>query len=155
MAIVFIDSGVLGILCNPNQSEINAKCEEWLYRLLSQGIRVITSEICKYEVKRSLILAQKKSKYKIGGIDKLEELSDLIEFIPITRKEIDIACEMWSNCILNGEKLASENDINFDLIICSHWQILTKENPGQEVIIATKNIRHLSRFAKVEKWENI
>ena len=59
--IVFLDSGVLGILSNPNKSEINANCEEWLYGLLCRSVRIMSSEICRYEVKRSLVLAQKKT----------------------------------------------------------------------------------------------
>ena len=153
--IVFLDSGVLGILSNPNESEINAKCEEWLFRLLSQGIRVITSEICKYEVKRSLVLAQRKMGCEIAGLKKLEELSDLIEFISITNEDIDIACEFWSDSIINGQQLAATNDINFDIIICAQWKNLTIENPGREVVIATKNLRHLRRFAKAKEWEKI
>jgi hypothetical protein len=153
--MVFLDSGVLGILSNPTESETNAKCEDWLFRLLSKGIKVITSEICKYEVKRSLILAQKRTGYKIGGVEKLAELSDLIEFIPITKNEIDIACEIWSDSVIKGIQVAAENDINFDIIICAQWKNLTTENPGQEVVIATHNLRHLRRFAKAEEWENI
>ncbi len=50
--IVFIDSGVLGILANPNKNDEVIGCKEWLYRLLSQGVYVCSSEICDFEVTR-------------------------------------------------------------------------------------------------------
>jgi hypothetical protein len=58
--IVFIDSGVLGILANPNKRGEISDCQEWLYRLLSQGVYVCSSEICDFEVRRSLILESQK-----------------------------------------------------------------------------------------------
>jgi pentatricopeptide repeat protein len=36
--IIFIDSGVLGVLANPRKIGEVHDCEEWLYRLLSRGI---------------------------------------------------------------------------------------------------------------------
>lgn len=54
--IVFLDSGVLGILANPNKKGEANDCEEWLYSLLSKGVYVLTSELCNYEVRRSLVL---------------------------------------------------------------------------------------------------
>ena len=63
--IVFIDSGVLGILANPNKLAEVSDCQEWLYKLLSQGVYVCSSEICDFEVRRSLILeSQKKIQFK-------------------------------------------------------------------------------------------
>ena len=85
----------------------------------------------------------------------MAELSNLIEFIPVNKNEIDIACKLWGDSILKGQQLVGEKDINFDIIICAQWKNLTRENPGQEVVIATENIRHLRRFANAEKWENI
>ena len=54
--IVFIDSGVLGKLCNPNPTEETIAVNNWLFSLLSKGIFVVSSYICDYEVRRSLIL---------------------------------------------------------------------------------------------------
>ena len=50
--IVLIDSSVLGILANPNKLGEAKECEEWLYKLLSKGVYVATSDLCDYEVRR-------------------------------------------------------------------------------------------------------
>ena len=39
--IVFIDSGVLGLLTNPKKEGKPAQCEDWLYSLLSKGFMLL------------------------------------------------------------------------------------------------------------------
>ncbi|MBW4475832.1 MAG: hypothetical protein KME54_02900 [Tolypothrix brevis GSE-NOS-MK-07-07A] len=78
--IVFIDSGVLGILANPNKFGEANDCEQWLYRLLSQGVYVCSSELCDYEVRRSLVLASQK-KPELNSIQNLDELREIICFL--------------------------------------------------------------------------
>lgn len=39
--IVFIDSGVLGLLANPNKLGEASDCEQWLYRLFSQVLNIL------------------------------------------------------------------------------------------------------------------
>ena len=41
------------------------------------------------------------------------------------------------------------------MIICATWQDLATRYPGQEVVIATTNIRHLLRFTNVANWEDL
>ena len=54
--IVFLDSGVVGILANPNKNTQVVACEDWLYGLLAKGVYVVSSDICDYEVRRNLVL---------------------------------------------------------------------------------------------------
>ena len=44
--IVFLDTGILGLLANPNKQGEAADCEQWLLGLLSKGVSVLTSDIC-------------------------------------------------------------------------------------------------------------
>lgn len=151
--IILIDSGILGILSNPNESELNVKCENWLYEKFLRGT-ILTSQVCKYEVKRSLLLNQKRN-LQLAGINKLTELENLIDFISITEEDIEIACKLWVKSIIQGIQVAPEKDINFDIMICTQWERLKKENPGREIIIATDNLRHLTRFAQAQSWQNL
>jgi len=48
--IVFLDSGVIGILSNPNKNNQVIACENWLYSLLAKSVYVVSSDICDYEV---------------------------------------------------------------------------------------------------------
>jgi predicted nucleic acid-binding protein len=151
--IVLIDTGVLGILCRPKPSEEVIQCERWLYELLSRGVNVFTSDICDYEVRRGLKLEEKKG--KSTGIEKLNELKDIIDFLPVTAEDLEIASEFWADSVMTGIQTAPESDINIDLIICAQYHQLQKENPGQKVVVATQNFRHLRRFANAEQWKKI
>ena len=53
--IVFINTGILGLLANHKIQGEAADYEQWLLGLLSKGFLVLTSDICDYEVRRSLI----------------------------------------------------------------------------------------------------
>jgi hypothetical protein len=41
------------------------------------------------------------------------------------------------------------------MIICATWQDLANRYPGQEVVIVTMNVRHLSRFATAVVWQDL
>lgn len=75
--IVLIDSGVLGKLCNPNRTEETIAVNQWLFSLLRKGAFVVSSDICDYEVRRSLILESLR-KPNTDSLEDLNELQDLI-----------------------------------------------------------------------------
>ena len=60
--IVFLDTNILGFLSTPSQEQKILKCQNWFEHLLVRGVLLTSSELCFYEVKRSLILAQKEGK---------------------------------------------------------------------------------------------
>lgn len=153
--IILIDSGVLGILSNPNESATTIKCEEWLYNKIVKGCTILTSQICKYEVKRSLLLCQEQKPSQVSGIQKLAELENLIDFIDVKPPDIETACQLWVQSIVEGIQVAPMMDVNFDIIICAQFKRLELENPGREIVIATTNLRHLQRFVKADLWENL
>ena len=50
--IVFLDSGVLGLISSPNErSEVTA-CQNWVFGLLAKGVYVVSSDICDYEIRQ-------------------------------------------------------------------------------------------------------
>lgn len=42
--IVFIDTSVLGLFCNPNFLPDALECQAWFERLLARGTYIVTSE---------------------------------------------------------------------------------------------------------------
>lgn len=152
--IVFIDSGVLGILANPSKLNEVSECQEWLYRLLSQGVYVCSSEICDFEVRRSLILESQK-KPRLNSIQNLDQLREIISFLPVTSELLKKAAVLWSYARSQGIPTADNKSLDIDIIICSHWQELKEEFTGRYVVIATTNVKHLSRFAEAQTWKNI
>ena len=51
---VVLDSGPLGVLCNPNNHAQPVAIRAWVAALLAAGRRVIIPEIADYEVRREL-----------------------------------------------------------------------------------------------------
>lgn len=82
--IVFLDTGIIGLLSSPRKTGEAVEGKEWLFHLLSRGVYVTSSDLCDYEVRRSLLLNQIYNPLATEGIKNLDELQDLIEFLPLT-----------------------------------------------------------------------
>jgi len=79
--IVFIDSGILGKLSNPNRTEETIAVNNWLFSLLGKGVYVVSSHVCDYEVRRSLILESLR-KTNVDSIQELDDLDNYLTFLP-------------------------------------------------------------------------
>ncbi|YAF97653.1 MAG: type II toxin-antitoxin system VapC family toxin [Nodularia sp. CChRGM 3473] len=152
--IVLIDSGVLGILVNPNKVGETSDCEQWLYSLLSQGVYICSSDLCDYEVRRSLIL-ETKHKPHLQSLENLNDLREIIDFLPVSSSLLIQASSLWASARSQGIPTADNKSLDIDIIICSQWQELKQEFPGRYVVIATTNVKHLSRFAEAHTWRNV
>jgi hypothetical protein len=49
MAIVFLDSGIIGLITSPRKQGQALACEQWMLGLLARGVNIVSSEICDYE----------------------------------------------------------------------------------------------------------
>jgi hypothetical protein len=152
--IVFIDSGVLGILANPSKVGEISDCEQWLYRLLSQGVYICSSDLCDYEVRRNLILENYRKPH-LKSIKNLDELKELITFLPISPLLLTQSASLWASARVQGMPTADDKTLDVDIIICAQWQMLKEEFPGRYIVIATTNVKHLSRFASAQIWREI
>ncbi len=152
--IVFIDSGVLGKLCNPNSSAEVDAIRDWLYSLLAKGIFVVSNHICDYEVRRSLVLESLR-KPNINSIQDLNNLQDLITFLPLTNEVMKESANIWAEARIQGMPTADDLSLDADVIICAQYKLLTEEYPGRYIVIATTNVGHLSRFSQAKEWQDI
>ena len=152
--IVFIDSGVLGLLTNPNKVGKPMQCENWLYSLLSKGIYVVSSDICDYEVRRSLLLeAQRKP--NLTSLKNLDSLRDIIDFLNLEPAVMFKAAEVWMSARLLGKQTADNYSLDVDMIIVAHCHLLKQEFPNRYLAIATTNVKHLSQFTEAFNWSEI
>lgn len=152
--IIFIDSGVLGILTNPYKFGEARDCEHWLYTLLSQGVYICSSDICDFEVRRGLVLALQ-NKPKFSGIQNLDEIRDIIDFLAIDSVLLRKAADLWASARSQGIPTADQKSLDVDIIISAHWQMLTDNFPGRYIVVATTNVKHLSRFTEAKVWKDI
>lgn len=151
--IILLDSGILGQLTSPNLDWDTDPLKKWFDISLIRT-NVVSSKICDYEIRRGLLLAQKQG-LTAEGLSLLDDLCKFVEFLPVTETILDLAADIWATARMAGQPTAGDRNLDADMIICATWQDLATRYPGQEVVIATTNVRHLSRFATAVRWENL
>lgn len=103
-------------------------------------------EIADYEVRRELLRAG-----KTEGIHRLDSLSGLLEYLPLTTTAMREAASFWALARQKGQPTAGDKTIDGDMILAG--QAKTMEAP--DVVVATTNVGHLSRFIPAELWQDI
>lgn len=144
--VILLDTGPLGLVTNPKLSTESVACAQWLQAHITVGNRLLIPEIADYEVRRELLRAN-----KIKGIARLDALAMFIEYLPITTLVMRQAAELWAQARQQGQPTASDKTIDGDMILVAQAMTLTIPN----VVIATTNVGHLSRFISAQLWQNI
>ncbi|MFB2875538.1 nuclease [Floridanema aerugineum] len=152
--IVFLDTGVLGLVASPNNTGEAKECKEWLYGLLAKSVYVVTSDICDYEVRRGLLLASLTNP-TVQGIQNLDNLPAVIDFLPLTQMVMREAAHLWAQAHSQGIQTADNKNIDADIIICAQVRVIQQENPGQYIVVATTNTKHLQRFTEANVWRDV
>ena len=152
--IVFLDTGILGLVSSPSNTGEAKECKQWLYRLLSRSAYVVTSDICEYEVRRSLLLASFTNPI-VQGIENLDALQQVIDFLPLTKSVMKEAAQLWAEARCQGIQTADIKNIDADIIIAAQCKLLKEEYLGQYIVIATTNVKHLQRFIEALEWKDI
>lgn len=143
---VLLDAGPLGLVTNPRRSRPSIACAQWLQALVAHGSRVIVPEIADYEVRRELLRAN-----KARGLARLDALADLVEYLPLTTAALRQAAIFWAQARQQGRPTADDKALDGDVILAA--QAMTLE--AVDVVIATTNVGHLSRFAPAALWPDI
>ena len=144
--IVLLDAGPLGLVTNPKMSEKSVACARWLQRLIVDGSRLIVPEIADYEVRRELLRAR-----RARGLSRLDALISRLEYLPITTVAMRRAAVLWAEARLGGRPTAADHALDGDVILAA--QALTLG--VADVVIATTNVGHLSRFVPASQWTEI
>lgn len=148
MKLIFLDSGILGMVSNPQANQSNLDCQLWLEKLLIDGENIVIPEIVDYEVRRELIRAG-----KTAGIIKLDKLKTVLNYLPITTEVMLLAAQLWAETRQKGKPTADSKSLDGDVILASQAKL--EELNGNTVIIATRNVKHLSLFVDAREWQNI
>lgn len=144
--VVILDSGPVGLLTQRRGVLQAEECRAWLRRLTLQGIRVVLPEIIDYEIRRELIRLR-----KTAAITRLDTLTADLEYLPITTSAMRRAAELWAQARQQGQPTAGARDLDADMILCAQALLLNKPDS----IIATTNVRHLTRFTSAALWQDI
>ncbi|QGZ90516.1 nucleic acid-binding protein [Microcystis aeruginosa] len=146
--LILLDSGRLGMVTNPKAKGLPLACQQWLKTLLKRGERFAIPEIADYEVRRELLRAN-----LLKSVRRLDHLTQTLEYIPIQTDTMLLAANLWAEVRKRGQPTADPKALDGDVILAAQAQILANETA--EVIIATTNVGHLSRFATALNWQDI
>jgi predicted nucleic acid-binding protein len=154
--IIFLDSNIVGLLCNNNYFE-GVECRNWFFSQYSRGSRFFTSDICIYEVRRGLLKSSIARREPVPGLLALQAIrnNDYLEFLSVSTEVLDLAAEIWAEVATGGRTTRDDKNIDVDIIISAHYQILVDLYQGQQVIVATKNLKHISQFCAAANWQDI
>jgi toxin FitB len=136
MKAVVLDSTPLGQITHPKS---DPQVKLWLNSLNQPDINLFIPEIIDYELRRQLLLDNRKKS--------LERLDALIKnrLIALDRNCLLMACELWAWIRKQGLPTADKLSLDGDVILVA--QSLSLKKNYNEIIIVTENIKHISRFS--------
>ncbi len=146
---VFLDSSPLGLLTQePGKSSEADACQQWLRELTVHKWAVYLPEITDYEVRRELTRAG-----KTRSLRRLEQLSALVNYVPITTDAMRYAARLWAQVRQSGQPTADPKSLDGDVILAAQALTLTPTPSG--LVVATGNVAHISRFIPAQEWTTI
>ncbi|MCI0525805.1 MAG: nuclease, partial [Acidobacteria bacterium] len=74
-----------------------------------------------------------------------------IEYLPITTTAMRQAAQFWAQARKQGQPTAGDKTIDCDVILAAQAATLGVAN----FVVATTNVKHLSRFVPSDLWQNI
>lgn len=86
-------------------------------------------------------------------IQRLDGFKQVFGYEPLTTDVMIIAAKLWAEARKRGLPTGTEREMHVDVILAAQAQAL--ERDGNEVIVATTNPRHLSRFVEASTWQEI
>ncbi|MGG6268249.1 type II toxin-antitoxin system VapC family toxin [Leptolyngbya sp. AN03gr2] len=146
--LILLDSGPLGMVTNPKATGIPLDCQLWLKSLLRRGEKIVIPEISDYEVRRELLRAG-----LLKSLRRLDNLKQTLDYIPIQTATMILAAELWAEARKTGQPTADPKALDGDVILSAQACLLGNE--VTEVIVATTNVAHLSRFITASDWQSI
>jgi predicted nucleic acid-binding protein len=150
MNVVVLDSGPLGILSNPNATDVNERARSWLVHIAQSGTLVVIPEIADYEVRRELLRGE-----KFAGLRRLDLLKQApgIRYLPLNTEAMLQAAKFWARTHRQGLPTATSAALDVDAILAAQATVFSTE--GMNLVVATTNLRHLQRFVKTKEWSQI
>jgi predicted nucleic acid-binding protein len=145
--VLFLDSGPLGLITQPQRSHEVIAITDWLKDCLSSGARVLVPAIVFYEIKRELLRAN-----KIIGIARLDAFVKAVpdRYLPLTDDALRFAAELWAQSRRAGRPTADATALDIDVLLSA--QALRF---GSSSLVATTNPKHLSQFVPARHWTDI
>ena len=149
--IVLLDSSPLGGITSPNKnSPTKLAMEAWAKKLYFSGHELMVPAIADFELRREHI--RRNATASISELDAFVHASEN-RYLPITDTALKLAAELWAKSHNMGLPSAEMKELDCDILIAA--QALDLGLSIDDFVIATSNIRHLSRFVPCKLWHDI
>ncbi len=137
---LLLDTGILGQLCHPSK-QTNQPASDWVEAILESGSedRIYLPELCDYELRRKLLHLVRKGQSSQRSIQRLDELCELLDYLPLDTATMRKAAEFWSDSRSRGNPTAADVSLDGDVILAAQAAMI-----GGTIV--TTNRKHLSQF---------
>ena len=146
--VVVLDAGPLGLISNPRQTPLSYACSRWSQELVLAGVAITVPEIADYEVRRELLRANKRL-----GLSRLDAVIRVLDYRPIDTAAMRRAASFWAQARQQGQPTAAPAALDADVSLAGQVAGLMAE--GNNVVVATTNVRHLARYVPASRWQDI
>ncbi len=142
--ILVLDSGPLSeVAGDPRKPKIAVALTR--FQVERAGKEVVIPEIADDEVRRELL--------RVGATASLLRLDALrgnFLYDPITTDVMLLAARYWATSRRSGLPTSDIHALDADVILAAQATLLA--GPGDHVIVATTNVKHLVRFVDARDW---
>jgi hypothetical protein len=147
---ILLDSGPLGHACPRPGTALADQCRFWIDALIARAAEVVVPEISDYEVRRELT--------RINATGSLLRLDDLVtqgglSYQPVSTAAWRQAALFWADARRLGLPTASPDALDADVILAAC--AATIGQPGDQILVATQNVGHLTRYCDARLWTTI
>lgn len=151
---IFLDTGPLGTLTNPKRPPQTVELLTWAANHLRTGHSLMVPAIADYEVRRELIRLG-----RAAGLAALDQWNQVTEdrYIALQDSTLKRAATLWASVRNQGLVTADPKELDCDALIAAQvleYQEL-HELSLEQIVIATTNVGHLSRFVPAKLWSEI
>ena len=147
---VFLDATPYGLATQrPGKSQEADDCMKCVITLRRAGIKVFVPAIADYEIRREMLRVNKEA------VIRLDTFLSAVEgrFVPLTPEALFRAARLWAEAQNKGIPTADTKALDGDVILAA--QVLTFRIATGSFLVATENVRHLSRYVACADWRDI
>lgn len=147
---IVLDSGPLGPSFQRSGLAAADECRAWMRGHLARGVLAVVPKVADYEVRRELL--------RLGLAAAVRKLNAFVavtpdRYLPLTTAAMRRAADLWADVRRQGKPTADRRALDGDVILAA--QVLASDLDPAEVVVATTNAAHLSRFVPAMLWSDV
>jgi hypothetical protein len=146
--LIILDATVLGLLTHTASRPAIEQCQKWFIETTAAGRHFATTSLIEFEVRRGLMHLRAGRQLR-----NLDSVCSWLTVLEPSRHVLAIAAALWADARRQGQSTASPGSLDVDTITGAHAQAMIATYGT--VVVATENVRHLSRMADARHWRHI